>query len=54
MTWGLRVLGCGIKIIPRIYDSGRRAWQVLMPRVNGKRKQPCFKTREKAEAFLAA
>ncbi len=43
-----------MKIIPRVYGSGKRAWQVLLPRVNGKRKQPCFSTREKAEAFMAA
>jgi len=42
-----------MKIIPRVYPSGRKAWQVLLPRVDGKRKQPCFKTKEKAEAFLA-
>jgi len=42
-----------MKIIPRVYKSGRRAWQVLGQRVNGKRKQPCFKTREKAEAWMA-
>lgn len=42
-----------MNIIPRIYKSGRRAWQVLGQRVNGKRKQPCFKTREKAEAWMA-
>ncbi len=43
-----------MKIIPRVYESGRRAWQVLLPRVKGKRKQPCFSTREKAEIFMAA
>lgn len=43
-----------MNIIPRVYPSGRKAWQVLGVRVKGKRKQPCFKTKEKAEAWLAA